>query len=187
MLTEQYWMVGGGVAVVVLLGLLLGSIWRRRRRPQAVQILRTASLETAHDVLLPNGMGGQIHIEHLLLTAQGLVVIDSKDFVGRIFGSDLMDEWTVIGPEGRYTFPNPQMRLYDRVAAVRRLVRDDVPVQGHVLFSPGADFSGGRPTTVILPEEFAERYQKPDKAELEELQEALQPHWDRIKQIWQAA
>ena len=33
--------------------------------------------------------------------------------------------WTVIGREGRFTFPNPQSTLYDRVAALRQLVRDE--------------------------------------------------------------
>lgn len=175
----------GGAAILVLASLLATLIWRRRR-PEVLQILRNAALETAHDVLLPNGMGGHIHIEYLLLTAQGLVVVDLKEFVGTIFGSDRMDEWTVMSPQRRFTFPNPQATLYDRVAAVRRLVRD-VPVHGHVLFSAGADFSGGRPREVMTTDEFAERYRKPDKPDLEPLRETLLPHWERVKQACQPA
>ncbi len=182
----QYWIaVVGGVAVLLLAVLLVRSI-ARRRRPDVVAVLRAAALETAHDILLPNGMGGQIHIEYLLLTAQGLVVVDTKQFVGTIFGGDRMDEWTVIGPQRRFTFPNPQTTLYDRIAAVRRLARD-IPVHGHVLFSAGADFSGGRPREVILAEEFAALYAKPDKSEVEALKDALRPQWEAVRQAFQPA
>jgi hypothetical protein len=109
------------------------------------------------------------------------VVIDVKQFEGAIFGSDRMDEWTVIGRQGRFTFPNPQGTLYDRVAALRQLVRD-VPVTGHVLFAPGADFSKGRPKDVVLPAELSELYAKPDRAELDKVRDELRPHWELVKQ-----
>lgn len=179
----QAW-IGLTAALVVALGAALSySVWRRRR-PEILQILHGAALEAAHDVLLPNGMGGQIYIEHLLLTAEGLVVVDVKDFEGAIFGGDRMDEWTVIAANRRFTFQNPQETLYDRIAAVRRLARE-IPVQGHVLFSSRADFTKGRPRDVILADEFEARYRKPEKAELEELRRALAPHWKRIKEAAQ--
>ena len=92
------------------------------------------AIERLQNVLVPDGMGGHIQVEHLLLTGQGLVVIDAKSFAGTIFASERMEEWTVIGKQGRFTFPNPLGTLYDRVAALRQLVRD-VPVAGHVLFA----------------------------------------------------
>jgi hypothetical protein len=158
-------------------------MWRRRR-PEVLQVLQTAALDAAHDVLLPNGMGGQIYIEHLLLTAEGVVVVDVKEFEGTIFGGDRMDEWTVMATNGRFTFPNPQATLYDRVAAVRRIARD-LPVYGHVLFSSRADFTKGRPRDVILADEFVQRYKRPEKAELDALKLSLDPHWQRIKEAAQ--
>jgi hypothetical protein len=175
-----------GLAAALAVGVaaaLSYSIWRRRR-PEILQVLHAAALDAAHDVLLPNGMGGQIYIEHLLLTAEGIVVVDVKVFEGAIFGGDRMDEWTVITGNGRFTFQNPQETLYDRVAAVRRLARD-VPVQGHVLFSSGADFTKGRPRDVILADEFAQLYRKPEKAEIEDLRRVLGPHWKRVKEAAQ--
>lgn len=178
-MATKYWIGLAAAAIVVLAGFLFFSIWRRRR-PEVAQVLHNVSLEAAHEVLVPNGMGGQIYIEHLLLTAQGVVVVDVKAFEGTIFGGDRMDEWTVMTPQRRFTFPNPQMTLYDRVAAVRRIVRD-IPVHGHVLFSSGAVFTKGRPREVILAEEFAERYKRPDKAEIEQLRDSLRPYWALIE------
>ena len=178
---SEYWILLGAAIVAVAAGAFVVSlILRRRRGPLVEQALRAVAIDRLRDVLLPDGMGGQIQIEHLLLTGNGLVVIDVKAFEGTIFASDRMAEWTVIGGTGRFTFPNPLGTLYDRVAALRQLVRD-VPVVGLVLFAAGADFSKGRPKDVLLPAELMERYRKPEQADLERLLVAFAPHWDRVK------
>ena len=167
----------GALAVVGLLGWLF---FRRRRGPELKQALEAVAIERLQNVLLPDGMGGHIQVEHLLLTGQGLVVIDAKSFAGTIFASERMEEWTVIGKQGRFTFPNPLGTLYDRVAALRQLVRD-VPVAGYVLFAGGADFTKGRPRDVLSAAELVERYRRPEREDLERLLVAFAPHWDRVK------
>jgi Nuclease-related domain len=176
----QYAIIGGVSAFVALTALLGWLVWRRRGGPELKQAIEAVAIARLQNVLVPDGMGGHIQVEHLLLTAQGLVVIDAKSFAGTIFASERMAEWTVIGKQGRFTFPNPLGTLYDRVAALRQLVRD-VPVAGHVLFAGGADFTKGRPRDVLSATELVERYRRPDKEDLERLLVAFAPHWDRIK------
>ena len=177
---SQYriWIAGGAAALVLLL--VAWWLWRRRRGPEIAAALEAVAIERLQNVLLPNGMGGHIQIEHLLLTGQGLVIIDAKSFGGTIFASERMAEWTVIGKAGRFTFPNPLGTLYDRVAALRQLVRD-VPVAGYVLFGGSADFSKGRPRDVISTTELLDRHSRPERADLERLIVAFAPHWDRVK------
>jgi len=176
----EYWIVVGAVVAAGLVAFLIVRVWLRRRGPRLGKALHDVAIDRLQNVLLPDGMGGQIQVEHLLLTAQGLVVVDVKAFEGTIFASDRMAEWTVIGSQGRFTFPNPLGTLYDRVAALRQLVRD-VPVVGLVLFAPGADFTKGRPKDVVLPAELVEMYAKPEQADLERLLVAFAPHWERVK------
>jgi hypothetical protein len=178
--TSQYWILLGGALLALLLAVGLWQWWRRRGGPGLGRALESVAIDRLQDVLLPDGMGGQIQIEHLILTGNGLVVIDVKAFDGTIFAGERMEEWTVIGAKGRFTFPNPLGTLYDRVAALRQLVRD-VPVAGFVLFGGGADFSKGRPRDVLLPAELLSRYPRPDQADLERLLVAFAPHWDRVK------
>jgi hypothetical protein len=168
----------GLLVVVALVGAWL--VWRRSRGPEVARALDAVAIERLQNVLLPDGMGGHIQIEHLLMTGQGFVVIDAKSFGGTIFAGERMAEWTVIGKRGRFTFPNPLGTLYDRVAALRQLVRD-VPVAGYVLFGGDADFSKGRPRDVLSAAELVERYGRPDAADLEQLLVAFAPHWDRVK------
>ncbi len=169
--------IGALVALVVLSGWLY---WRRRRGPELKQAIESVAIERLQNVLVPDGMGGHIQVEHLLLTGQGFVIIDAKSFAGTIFASERMAEWTVIGKQGRFTFPNPLGTLYDRVAALRQLVRD-VPVAGYVLFAGGADFTKGRPRDVLSAAELVERYRRPEREDLERLLVAFSPHWDRVK------
>lgn len=175
-----YWVSGlAGVAILVA-----GAAWalRRGRRAGPRDALEAVAAASLFDVLIPDGMGGQIYIEHLLLTNRGIVVVDVKDFSGTVFASDQMQEWTVIGRGRRFGFPNPQGTLLDRVAAVRQLVHG-VPVEGHIVFSSDADLSKGRPKHVLVASELDKRFKKPAKEDRERLTEAFAPHWSRIKAV----
>lgn len=182
----NYWIGAGALAAVLVLVGLWVAIRRRGRGPDARQTIAAIAVDRLHDVLVPDGMGGQIHVEHLVLTVRGLVVIDVKHIDGVIFASDRMDDWTVIGKRGRFQIPNPQSTLYDRIAAVKQFVRD-VPVSGHILFATGADFSKGRPRNVVLPGELLELYRKPEKRDVERLLDAYAPSWDQIRNVTEPA
>jgi hypothetical protein len=96
--------------------------YRRRARAALLARLERIAFETAHQVQVPDGMGGYIHIDHLLLTPRGVLMLDTRRVPGLIFGGDQMSEWTVMARGRRYTFDNPQPALYDRIAAVKALV-----------------------------------------------------------------
>lgn len=177
----SYWIVvGASLAAAALVGTAL--FWRRGRSADPRKALKAVALEQLRDVLVPDSMGGQIYLEHVLMTAQGIVVIDVKNVAGVIFASDLMNDWTVIGARGRFTLQNPQGNLYNRVAAVRQLV-EHAPVTGYVLFSSGADFSKGRPRDVVLPSELMHMHAAPERAEVDRIREAFASDWQRIRDV----
>jgi hypothetical protein len=122
---------------------------RRSRRRRLLQRLERIAFAAAHQVLVPDGMGGFIHIDHILLTPRGVLVLDTRRIAGLIFGGDQMSDWTVMGRGNRYTFDNPQPALYDRIAAVKAIV-GDVPVEGRLLFSNVGKFTKGIPKWVLM-------------------------------------
>jgi hypothetical protein len=144
--------IGVGAVVLLLLG---GGFWglrayrRRARRGALLARLERVAVEGVHQVLVPDGMGGFIHIDHLLLTPRGVLVLDTRRVAGLIFGGDQMSDWTVMGRGRRYTFDNPQPALYDRIAAVKALV-GEVPVEGRLLFSNVGKFTKGIPKWVLM-------------------------------------
>jgi hypothetical protein len=131
----------GLCAALLLLGALaffgLRAYRRRSRRRKLLARLERIAFGAAHQVLVPDGMGGFIHIDHLLLTARGVVVLDTRRVQGLIFGGDQMSNWTVLGRGQRHTFDNPQPSLY-------------VPVEGRLLFSNVGKFTKGIPKWVVM-------------------------------------
>jgi len=122
---------------------------------------------------------GEILIDQLLLTSQGLLILELKDVEGAVFGSDKMEDWTVISAQRRYTFPNPQHGLYDRIAAVRHIVRQ-VPVAGRVVFLDGAEFNKGMPGLVSTLDQLLEEFGEKNKKTAQVKVEAFVPHWELI-------
>ena len=169
----------GAVAVVMM---LLGW-WLYRRNRDSNRLKRVLG-EISHDridgLVIPNGDDGEIQIDHLLLTSQGLLIVDIKDATGTVFGGDKLKEWTVISEERRYTFSNPQEALYDRIAAVGHIVRQ-VPVAGRILFLDGAEFKKGIPSLVSTLDELLAEFGEPDRAAAKFKIEAFKPHWDLVR------
>jgi hypothetical protein len=140
------------VGAVILLALLLFVIRALRVRGAERRLhqgIVSVSVEFLHNVLLPDGMGATMHVDYLLLTSRGVVVIDLRDQRGNIFGGDQMTQWTVMNGASRATFQNPQHALYDRVAAVRALA-GELPVEGRILFTRRARFPKGLPRWTLM-------------------------------------
>jgi hypothetical protein len=170
------------IAGIVLLLLLLGWwIYRRRQGGNHLQrVLDDIGYDRIDGVLIPNGDDGEIQIDHLLLTSRGLLIIDIKDVSGTVFGSDKMENWTVISNKHRFTFSNPQPALYDRIAAVRQIVRQ-VPVEGRLVFLDGAEFTKGVPDLVAGIDDLHAEFHEADKAAVKFKIEAFKPHWDLVR------
>lgn len=168
------------IAVVALLLTVILVYRHRQGSSRLKRVLAEIGYDSIQGLVIPNADEGEIQIDYLLLTSQGLLIVDIKDAVGSVFGSDKMKEWTVISEERRYTFPNPQEALYDRIAAVRHIVRQ-VPVAGRILFGDGADFSKGVPSLVSDLDTLLEEFGEDDKAAVKFKIEAFKPHWDLIR------
>jgi Nuclease-related domain len=142
------------VAVIVLGVAVVAGLagWRRfavyRARKQLIRSFETVSAAVLRDILVPDGSGGQLHIDFLLLTGKGLLVVDYRDVEGVVFGGEHMREWAVMNGSARSTFLNPLEALYDRIAAVR-LLAGETPVDGRIVFTGRSKFPKGRPPRVM--------------------------------------
>jgi hypothetical protein len=165
-----------------LVGLVMLYRWNRRRllRKARSAAVTSCGLESLQNVLVPDGQGGSLHVDFLLLTPRGVVVIDLRDVEGNIFGGDQMTEWTVMHRERRYTFSNPQTSLYDRIAAVRALC--ELPVEGRIVFSTRARFPKGLPRYTTMLDSLGAEFPSSDRQAMAGLLERWMPEWERIRQ-----
>lgn len=140
------------VALAVGFGLSWLLRWYRVRRARRTLRASVTAVGTDHlvDVLVPDGMGDGYHVDFLLCTVHGILVIDVREVQGNIFGGDQMVEWTVMDGPRRFTFINPQNGLYDRVAAVKAITGTDVPVEGRVVFTRQGKFPKGLPKWTLM-------------------------------------
>ena len=166
----------------VLLLLFIWLIYRflRGRGSSLESVMADISFDRIDNLIIPGADEGEIMVDYLLLTSQGLLILEVKDVQGIVFGGDKMQDWAVISEERRYTFSNPQPALYDRIAAVRQIVRQ-LPVAGRIVFLDGAEFTKGVPGLVCTLQELAEEFGDSDKSAAKVKIEAYMPHWDLIR------
>lgn len=170
-----------GVAAA-LAGLFYAWRWDQRRRMRAVRAFAVTSCGFDHlrDVLVPDGQGNALHVDFLLLTARGVIVIDLRDIAGNIFGGDQMSAWTVMHRAQRFTFVNPQTGLYDRIAAVRALAQG-VPVDGRIVFTSRGRFPKGLPRHTLMLDSMPSEFPVSDRETMRTLLERWMPAWSAIR------
>jgi hypothetical protein len=180
---EPQWIwIGAAVAVLAAGGTAgVRGYKRRARRLELLERLERVAFEAVHQVQVPDGMGGFYHIDHLLLTPRGLLILDTRRVPGLIFGGDQMSDWTVMARGRRYTFDNPQPALYDRIAAVKALV-GEIPVEGRLLFSNLGKFTKGIPKWVLMLDSIEVEFPVVDRAVRSTANHPLlAENWNRLK------
>lgn len=175
------------VASGILIGLAIAWGWRRyrlrRQRMALVGRITSVSVDHVRDVLVPDGNGGVLHLDFVLLTPRGILVIDLRDVSGNVFGSDQMSDWTVMDGAQRFTFTNPQSALYDRVAAVRAIA-GSVPVEGRIVFTRRAAFPKGLPRFTLGEDSMLSDYPLGDRQVAETTAGPWRPSWENLKSVF---
>ena len=145
--------------VVIALATAWVVRWRHGTNQELQRLVRTVSNDALIDFIIPDGTGGEIHIDHLLLTSHGFILLDTKDMSGSVFAGDRMDTWSATHAGIRMTFSNPIPPLQDRAAAIS-LLAPNVPIESRVLFINDATFPKGHPEQVSTVQALIDDYQQ---------------------------
>lgn len=147
---EQQLMIG--LLILAALPVLLYQLRIPLRSWQEKRNIRRAAkrigARTMYNVNLPDGIGGEINIDFLVLSTDAILVIGVKRFDGMIFGSARTDDWTQTINSRSYRFPNPDIYLAQQLSAVRSIV-PKTPVRGLHLFTDSAVFPWDKPENVL--------------------------------------
>jgi hypothetical protein len=173
--------IAAATAIGVGMVAFMWRAWRRRAARQSLDAsIAQVGFDCLQDMLVPDGMGNTLHVDFLLLTSRGVLVVDLRDVRGNIFGGDQMTEWTVMAGSERDTFPNPQHALYDRVAAVKALA-GELPVEGRVLFTKRGRFPKGLPRWTLMVDSLRAEFPSPDLAAFEGWLSGFREDWEKIQ------
>ncbi len=164
------------IVVPVLLFLFRPRLksWRQERVLR--KVIRRLGVRSMENIHLPDGTGGEVTIEHLLLGGDAIHVVGVMRFEGLIFGSPHTDQWTQVVNRRSYKFDNPDHNLKRQINAVR-LIAPDVKVSGWHLFGHGANFPKDKPDNVLQPGDVRSLPKRPRRRAIPKL---LRAAWKQL-------
>jgi len=110
--------------------------------------LEKLSPDVLHDFIMPGAYGGLAKIDHAVLTAGGILCIQTKHCSGIVFGAEDEPQWTNVDGIKRQRFLNPVIQNEGRSRALRKVL-PDVPVANLVVFTGSVEFTSAPPRNVI--------------------------------------
>jgi len=149
------WLIGAAAAgSLLIIGVLI--VWLRRRK-SLESLLRRIAWERLADVVIPDDVDGEIHLDLALLTPRGILVLDVRYVAGTLFWGDQLESWTVLDGARRTVLQNPLPGLRARRHAVSALA-PGVPVDGRILLVGAIQIAGERPPGVLVLEDLVTEY-----------------------------
>jgi hypothetical protein len=170
----------GMLAVLAAGAFTLARYRRYLARRRLIRTVNRVAYEMLMNVMVPDGMDGHFHLDFLLLTQRGILIVDLRTVGGNVFGGDQMSDWAVMTRNRRFSFANPQQALYDRLAAVRTLA-GDAPVEGRIVFTNRARFPKGMPRYVLMLDSLAAEFAPVDMATMEAHVAKFRSGWEHVK------
>lgn len=149
----------------------------RRDSPQKAHArvcahLAACGLPYVRDVVIPDAVGGYTQIPHLLLTPEGVLLLESQYFTGILHGSALTKQWIRFDGKQRHEFDNPlhhQQGLADTLNTLIQGERVGVGVKTCFIVCGPARFAKRIPDRVLVESHlppFLAAYARPISARL---------------------
>lgn len=151
------------------------DVLRARKR---FGIFKRLSNDTMHEVFVPDGVGGDIYIDHLLLMSDHIAVFNEKPYSGKIFGDANVDQWTQSVRQRSFRFANPFVELQSQTMAINALVSESC-ARGYLVFSDDSEFPWGKPESVCLRKELNEFFAHNRVSK----QSTVEDAWARLKHL----
>jgi len=136
------------IVLPVLLFLFRTQLKNWRQEHNIRKVIRRLGVRSMKNIHLPDGMGGEVTIAHLLLGRDAILVIGVMRFEGLIFGSPHTDQWTQVLNRRSYKFVNPDHYMQRQINAVR-LIAPGAPVWPRLKVPQGQ--TGQRPAAGRCP------------------------------------
>lgn len=141
------------LAFVFIAILTVIVVIRNKRKNSSAKLFNTIIKQHARaeikNFIIPDGIGGLIEIEHLVLLDQGLLLIETYPISGNLFGADKIDQWTQIIDGRSYKFANPLRHVRTSRQAIKSLV-PNIPIFCRIVFTSDSVFPKGMPDEVSI-------------------------------------
>jgi len=139
------------VIVLTIFVFLLLSNRRQNNTYKISKILSPLTRSRVDNIIISDGIGGLLEIEQLRLMDQGILIVETYQISGHLFGAEEIDQWTQLLNGRSYKFANPLRHIRTSRQAIKSLI-PDTPIFYCVIFSGEASFPKGRPEGISVVE-----------------------------------
>ncbi|MBL1320898.1 MAG: NERD domain-containing protein [Methylophaga sp.] len=173
-----------GIAIFFLLVITIAFFFRKKKQDANNKIdlaLKPYTQASLQDLVFPDGVGGMVDIERLVLLKQGVLVIETYPMSGNLFGADKIEKWTQMLNGKSFKFTNPLYRIQMLRQAIQ-VIAPSTPIFYRVIFTASdSSFPKGKPddvsTLLTLENDLEVLKQSPVMTEKQ------RSNWDRILRI----
>lgn len=119
--------------------------------------IERVGFSAVHDIYLPS-KHGTTQIDHVAKIGNAIVVMETKNYAGAIYGTAKERDWRQVFRKGKsFSFPSPINQNKGHVDAVRDVVGPEADVRSLVVFAGDAKFPKGVPEGVVRFPDLAQR------------------------------
>ncbi len=169
-----------GLLLAVLSGITLSLIYSPVKQILSYWhltiIIRRLGLAIMKEVSIPDGMGGSVYIEYLVLQPKRLLLLSIKHYKGNIFAAEKIEQWTQVIGHHSYKFPNPLFHMESDLQ-VLRAISPKTDMEAAVIFEKNCKFPKGKPEGVFEYQGLQEMTRNSSK---DAVPEALNVAWKMI-------
>lgn len=169
-----------GLILAMLVGMTLTLITSPLRQVYSFwriqKLIKQLGQARLRNVYLPDGMDGNIFIEHLVLTPVGLLLLNLKHYRGNIFAAEKIDQWTQVVGHHSYKFSNPLYQLESDLQGIRAII-PKTQVNGLVVFAADCRFPKGKPERVY---DYQELVDMAKSSRGENVSDQMQQVWNKM-------
>jgi len=165
---------------LLVVAIVVYKKWNGTPEYQMHLILKPYILDEVKEIIIPDGIGGLLEVEHLILMDQGLLLIQTYPMSGNLFGAETIDQWSQIIDGRSYKFSNPLRHIRTSRQAIMAL-SPNVPVFCRIIFNANSVFPKGKPDEVSVINSLVEDMQALKNKPA--LTVASQQAWEKIMRI----
>jgi hypothetical protein len=143
----QLLLIAAVVLFILFVIIVRYRLGKTRKGRHLDKILRDYKREEVRSIVIPDGIGGLLELDRLILTERGLLLIETYSMTGHLFGAEQIDQWTQIIEGRSFKFANPLHHIQNAKYALQQLA-PKIPVFYRVVFTGDSDFPKGKPDYV---------------------------------------
>ncbi len=151
-LSQHSWyvLIGASIIALSVIAFLTRRYLKRTVEYRTIKkIVKGWKGQFLKNVVLHDGIDRNIFIDYLIKLPNLILVINTYNYEGYLFGGESIDQWAQLVRYKSYKFDNPLYRLLESIQVLKDRDRN-TRVEGRIVFSNNGSFPKGIPACVSL-------------------------------------